>query len=290
MSNLTYVLSFGDTHCGLRFGLYNGRTPLHDEGPDGEIVEVIPEPSVTQAFLWKLWSEELQAVADITDGAPIVAIHGGDLCHGNRHPDQLMTTRLSDQVMIAADVLRSLAILPNLRAVRIVMGTEAHNAGEGSLENIVAEQVKDDMPDVKIAMHWLLQIAGATFDVAHHGPGVGSRAWLSGSQLGWYIRNIAMSEAMAGSTPPDAVLRFHFHSYARAAHYWSANGRRGTVQGSVHPAMCGINYFGVKATKSSPSTDYGVLLWKIEDGRVELDDRLVYSLDHRTRDAVEVVL
>jgi len=290
MGNLTYALSFGDSHCGLRFGLYDGKTPLHDEGPHGELVERIVTPTATQAFLWKLWGEGLQAVADLTAGYPLVALHGGDLCHGDAHPSQLMTTRLSDQVMVAADVLRSLATLSNLRAVRLVSGTEAHNSGEGSLENIVAELVKDDLPDVKIAMHWRLGIDGAVFDVAHHGPGVGSRAWLSGSQLGWYIRNIAMSEAMAGATPPDAVLRFHFHAYARATHHWNAQGHRGTTVGVVHPALCGINYFGVKATKSTPTSDYGMLLWRIEDGRVELDDRLVFSLDHRTREDVEVVL
>lgn len=285
-----WVVSFGDTHCGLRLGLALPDTELHEEGPDGQLVPFSPTLTETQRFLLQLYTEQVQAVAEITAGEPLVLIHGGDMCHGDRHPGQLMSTRISDQVFVAADVLRVWRRAPNLAAVRMVLGTEAHNAGEGSLEHLVAGQVADDLPDVQVASHWRLEIAGAVFDIAHHGPGVGGRYWLDGNGLGWYLRDVALRDAVEeGIAPPAAVLRFHYHTYNRATHFYGSPQGLRPLHGIIHPAYCGMNFHGQKATRSRATTHYGMILWHVVDGEiVEIIDRLVVRLDRRTQ--AEVVL
>lgn len=282
------MVSLGDTHCGLRFGLIMPETELHEEGPEGQLIPYKPELTATQKFLLALYEDQIQAVADLTAGEPVVLLHGGDICHGDRHPAQLMSTRLSDQVFIAADVLRRWRAVPGLRAVRICLGTEAHNSGEGSLEHLVAEQVQDVLPDVQIASHWELEIGGVTFDVAHHGPGVGSRYWLDGNTLLWYLRDLVLRDAMEmGEQPPDVVLRFHFHSYARATHHYTYHQEMRMVRGFVHPALCGMNYYAQKATRSRATSHVGLLLFHVSDGQViEVIDRMVVRLDRRTREVI----
>ena len=287
-----WVCSFGDTHCGLRLGLLMPETVLHEEDADGALVPFRPELTETQKFLLALYQDHIQAVADLTAGVPLVLVHGGDLCHGNRHPAQLLSTRLSDQVFVAADVLRAWAGVANLAAVRLVLGTEAHNAGEGSLEHLVAAQVAEDLPNVAIASHWRLEVAGAVFDVAHHGPSTGSRYWLDGNSLHWYLRDVVLRDALElGAEPPDAVLRFHFHTFCRATHHYTRALVARQLHGAVHPAWCGMNFYGQQATRSRATTHYGMLLWHVVEGEVvEVVDRLVMRLDRRTRDVVEVVL
>lgn len=263
-------------------------TTLHEEGPDGELVPYQPELTVTQLFLGALYQDQIQAVADITAGAPLVLVHGGDLCHGDAHPEQLMSTRLSDQVFIAADMLRRWRNVPNLRAVRIALGTAAHNSGEGSLEHLVAAQVASDLPDVQVSTHWRLDIGGAVFDVAHHGPSPGTRYWTDGNALLWYLRDLVLRDVMEmGERPPDAVLRFHYHTYSRATWHYVLQQENCTARAFIHPAYCGMNYYGQKATRSRATTHYGMLLFRVVDGEiVEVVDRMVVRVDRQTRERV----
>lgn len=284
-----WVASFGDTHGGSKFSLLMPETQLHEETPDGEIVAYRPKLTKTQEFLLKLYDEQRQAVADLADGLPIVVIHGGDLCQGQRHPTQLMSTRLSDQVFIGADVLRAWKDVPNLVAMRMVMGTEAHNEGEGSLELLAVKQVETELP-IEIASHYRFTIADVIFDVAHHGAGPSSRYWLNSNSLRWYIEDVVMRDIMElGVAPPDIVLRFHFHTFVAATHDYIYHRQPRKVFGYIHPAWCGMNPYAQKATRSKATTHYGMLAFHIKDGTVaEVVDRMVVWVDRRTKETLDV--
>ena len=285
-----WVVSHGDKHAGERFALLMPETELHEEGPNGEIVPFKPGLNATQHLFLELYQSQIQAVIDIADGAPVVLLDGGDLCHGNKYPGRLMSNRLSDQVFIAADCLRQWAVVPNLSAVRICLGTEAHNAGDGSLEHLVAEQVKDDLPDVRLSSHWRLEIGGALFDVAHHGPPPGSRYWLSANSLRWYVQDLVLRDEMElGERAPDVVLRFHYHTFVSAPFDYTYHKRTRHVYSYVHPAWCGMNPHAQKSTRSKATTHVGILMFHVVDGEiVEVVDRMVVWLDRRTKEVVNV--
>ena len=218
MTSECWLASFGDTHCGSKYGLLMPDTVIHEEDADGNLVPYKPKFTHTQNLLLKLYQEQIQAVVDLADGLPIVVIHGGDLCQGKKHPSQLMSTRLSDQVIVGVDVLRAWKNVPNLKAMRMVMGTEAHNEGEGSLELIAVDQLKDELP-VEISSHYRLTIDDVIIDIAHHGAGPSSRYWLHSNNLRWYIEDIVLRDTMElGIRPPDVVLRFHHHTFVAATH------------------------------------------------------------------------
>ena len=285
-----WVVSFGDTHCGLKFGLLMPETELHEEGPNGELIPYHPELTATQRFLLELYQDQIQAVSDITAGAPVVLLHGGDICHGDKHPSQLMSTRLSDQVFIAADVLRRWQAVPGLRAVRLLLGTEAHNSGEGSLEYLVTRQIEGDLPDVRISSHWMLEIDDVLFDVAHHGPGPSSRYWLNANMLRFYMQDMVLRDIVElGERPPDVVLRYHRHSYVPAVLHYVHRKTTQSIRGYVHPAYCGMNYYAQMVTRSRATTHVGLLMFHIVDGDiVEVVDRMVVWMDRRTREVIDV--
>jgi len=287
--NDCWVASFGDTHCGLKFGLLMPETQLHEETPDGEIVAYQPAFTKTQDFLLKLYNEQRRAVADLADGLPIIVIHGGDLCQGSQHPTQLMSTRLSDQVFIGADILRAWKDVPNLKAVRVVMGTETHNEGEGSLELLAVKQVETELP-IEISSHYRFMIDGVIFDVAHHGAGPSSRYWLNSNGLRWYIEDIVMRDTMElNEEPPDVVLRFHHHTFVAATHDYVYHRQPRKTFGYVHPAWCGMNPYAQKVTRSKATTHYGMLAFHIKDNVVvEVVDRMVVWVDRRTKETIDV--
>lgn len=284
-----WIVSFGDTHGGLKYGLLMPQTVLHEQSPEGDIVPFQPKLTKTQEMLLHLYREQVQAVIDLAAGAPVVVIHGGDLCHGKQHPTELMSTRLSDQVIVGVDVLREWKRVPNLKAVRIVMGTEAHNEGEGSLELLAVEQLKPELP-IEISDHYRLTIDDVIFDVAHHGAGPSSRYWLNGNSLRWYVEDIVMRDTMElGIRPPDVVLRFHHHTFVAATHDYIYHQQARKCYGYVHPAWCGMNPHGQKVTRSKATTHYGMLAFHVKDGSVvEVIDRLVVWADRRTRETIDL--
>jgi hypothetical protein len=290
MTKRTWVYSFGDTHCGLQYGLVMPETVYHDEGPEGELIEKKPTFTETQKLLLKIYDESRDGLKRLSRDDDVVVIHGGDLCHGLIHPEQLQTTRLSDQVIAGIDVLSSMLNIKNVRSMYLALGTDAHNGGEGSFELLAARALRDAYPDktIKASSQWLLNVNGVRLDVAHHGPSGGIRYWTSGNALQWYIKSLVISDVMElGNEPVDAVLRYHFHTYTPVSHtYAYCKSWRDTL-GFIHPPMCGMNYYGIKATKSRPVTHIGALILCIEDGRiVRVVDDFVHVLDRRTEEIV----
>lgn len=290
MTKRTWVVSLGDSHCGLKYGMLMPETIYHEKGPTGELVPYRPEMTETQKLLLRIYEDGIQSVRELAQDDDIVVIHGGDICHGNRHPDQLQTTRVSDQAFAGADVLKRWAQIPNVRAIRIAMGTDAHNIGEGSLELLVSEMVNQAHPahNVKISTHWKLDIAGVTFDVAHHGPGPGMRFWTSGNVFSLYVRSLVDTDIIElGEEPVDVVLRYHTHTYCPVSPWYCyRKGWRQTL-GFIHPPMCGMNFYGVKATQSRAATHLGFLAFCIEGGHVvQVVDNMVHVLDQRTKETV----
>lgn len=164
---MKYLVFAADPHAGHKLGLCNPDTTLYDEDAEGELVPYQPQLTETQKYLWDLQSKAIGRAKQIIGQSPALLFFVGDLMHGNKYPQQLVSTRISDQVVIAANNAKpwydsGIAF----DAVRIVKGTAAHNLGEGALEILLAEQLKALYPtvDTRCLYHGLITV-GNSFDV-----------------------------------------------------------------------------------------------------------------------------
>jgi hypothetical protein len=273
-----------DKHGGFKLALMNPETVLFAEDEVGNLMPWQPSLTKSQKYLWELYSRNVQAAIDIADGREMLALDLGDACHGVKYPQGLVSTRLSDQSVIAEYNTRPLFAYQKLKMYRQVIGTQAHNAGEGSLELILAEllQARHPRVDVKPLYHGNLNFAGVVTDCAHHGPHPGSRNWLRGNTARFYLRDLMQREIMDGKKPADLVLRGHYHTpvyeYLEMKNYFS--------ELFILPSYSMLNDHAMQATQSQNELTHGMLVIEIEDGKVLRKHRLYETIDVRTQEVL----
>ena len=232
-----------------------------------------------QEWLWNVYNKILEQTTEIAGNDEIVCIHLGDVCHGKKHPAQLMTTRDEDQITIATTALSWLRAL-NLRSMVITAGTGAHTFGEASATVAVANRLKHQHKiPVEVVYHGLFDIDGLIIDAAHHGPGPGSRSWLTGNVARYYLRSLMIADIVANQYPPDLVLRGHFHTKVNEA--VSVGDYESRI--IVCPSLCFISEYARQATKSIPRVTVGGVLFEIDGGHVVGKHWLTDTVDVRTR-------
>lgn len=210
-----------DTHFNHSLGLLAPGTLLPTDpttiGDDGKPIQHSYALTPVQHWLWGNFISDVNNLRSFVGKDRLFVIIAGDVCQGNKHRDELVSQRESDQILMAAYGLKPIMDLPQLEAMYIVKGTDAHDMLAGSLATLVAEQLRLTYPKkpVEVLYHPVLNVVDKfKIDVSHHGPHYGSRAWLKGNELGWYLRDILMTSLMNGETPPDILVRGHVHDYA----------------------------------------------------------------------------
>lgn len=264
------VVFFSDTHAGHGLGLMLPGITLFDEDESGNLVSYTPRLTATQEYLWRCYEEDLDSVKALAAGDPIILVHDGDLTQGVKYPSQLVSTRQADQLIIAYENLRRALQLPNVTTLRLMHGTGAHTFGEGTAPVLVARQLGAEYPelDVKSSSHALLDVDGVTFDVAHHGPGPGSRNWLAGNILRYYTRSLMLDDLADGGRPPDAVVRAHYHSLVLETVRLVTKQGIYTTEAFVLPAYCGLTEFGHQVTRSMYRISCGLVAVEVVEGRL----------------------
>lgn len=273
-----------DSHGGFKLGLMNPETELYDEKPDGNRKLYRPRMTESQEYLWENYEKDMQRTIEIADGDDLIVLHNGDATHGKKHLDQLVSTRLSDQVIIARDNLKPWYRYRKLKAMRVVAGTPAHNEKEASLEILTAEQLAAMFQgvDTGVLYHGLMNVSGAVVDYTHHGPGPGSRNWLRGNVARFYLRDLMQREIMRGQKPPDLVLRAHFH--VPVFEYLETQGWASRLY--ISPAECMLSEFAVKVSQSPEEVTTGFVAWEIIGGEIAQDFRFYHSVDVRTKESL----
>lgn len=276
----TVQVVISDTHAGFNAALMNPDTTLFSEDEVGNPVAWNPSLTQSQEYLWELYLNNIEDLFAIADGSEMLILHLGDACNGTKYPSSLVTTRLSDQAVIADYNMRPLFAYKQLKYYRQVLGTEAHNAGEGALELILTQFLQARYPrvDVKPLYHGELKYNGVVTDYAHHGPYPGSREWLRGNVARFYLRDLMMRDIMAGNKPPDLVLRGHFHD--PVYEYLEQHGFSSKLY--VLPSYSMLNAHATQATRSANKLTHGMLVFVIEDGAIIQEHRLYKSTDIRT--------
>lgn len=268
MRRIVAVLS--DTHAGHRLGLMPPDLTLYDEAPDGTLAAYTPKQTAVQKWLWRCYRDDIVNVVALADSDPITVIHNGDLTWGRKYATELVSTRASDQFLIAAANLQPWLELPNLTAMRLSHGTGAHGYQEGTDVALVSELLRARHPsaDVGVCRHGLAEVDGLLLDYAHHGPPPGSRNWLTGNNLRYYIRSLMMDELLRGRTPPRVVLRAHYHQYQRETVRIPLGDGEAVTDGILTPSYCGLSEFAQQASRSAYLISCGLVALEIADGRL----------------------
>jgi hypothetical protein len=239
-------------------------------------------PTATQEWIWQLYLEDVARVKAVAGGRPIVLLLLGDLIHGNRHMNQLMSTCHSDQEEIAIWALKPWYNLGNLESVRICLGTEAHNFGEGSAEKSIARRLAEKYPKVstKAIGHGLVTIRGHLIDYAHHGVGAGSRRHTRGNSMRSYARSIVDDCLELGLGVPRIIVRGHYHDFQ----YETVRTRRHTVEVVNLPSYCGMGEFGRKATRSAFIHQVGLVYAEVTTERIVMHTDRIHVRDIRYKE------
>ena len=290
---ILYVES--DDHGGNIRGLMSPETKLPDDSiddPDIPIEEVeyyTPNLRAYQRFLWKLRERNLTNLTDLADGDEILYLHLGDITQGQKYASDWVTTRLGDQFLIALANHRPIMELPNLKAARYVEGTGSHVFGDGTSGGVVSGQLKVEYPDIDVQAiaHGLIDYYGFTIDIAHHGPGPGSRKWLEANIASYYLRDIMIKELLRGKTPAKLFLRAHFHAWAKGGWNVSIDSDDYWSWIALMPSMCGLNCYGRQATKSVHLITNGALCFEIVDGEIYKTHRWTKTLDLRNSEVIK---
>jgi hypothetical protein len=270
------VVCLSDTHGGYRLGQLSPDAILTDDYK--------PALTASQKYLWELQTNACKFIKRYANGAPITIIHGGDPCHGIKYAQELVTTVPADQIKIAVANWRPLLNMTNVLRVRCATSTEAHSMGESSTDNLVVDVLRNEYPGVDFAVHHhgLINIGGFTIDYAHHGPGSGSRAWLTGNVARYYLTSIILSAIMSDSRPPDLVLRGHMHTYT------DETVSKGKYRSRIItlPALCMPGRHAIQVTQSLDRVTVGMMVFKIDQGHLVDERQLFQTIDLRTRENV----
>jgi hypothetical protein len=318
------VAWFGDTHAGHRLGLMPPGLTLYQEDEFGNLHPWQPTLTTTQEYLWQLYLDDIAAVGDLAAGDPIIAYHVGDLTQGMKYRDQLVSSRLADQFLIARHNLAPWFDLDNLVRLDLIVGTPSHTFAEATAPILVKEilEARTHVP-IRVVYHARPTIHNVIFDAAHHGPSSGIREWTQGNQLRYYLRSLMIHDVLRGRHPPHLVLRAHFHKYwpenvririsdvllaflllleqARATdgtiaglplqELWAQNLDTIAVYESqiiLLPSYCGMGEHGRKATGSSSTLSNGLVAAEIIDGRLHRVHAFETVLDIRSTETIHL--
>lgn len=285
--NRKVVFLLSDIHSGYQFGLCNPETELPDGMSDAP---VFPKLGSTQMFLWSLYERSIQELIHFAGSDEVILLFVGDLTHGNKHTGETMTSRVADQQIIAYyNFLPILDKVKQLKSVRFLIGTAAHNFGEGSSDYLVSLMLKERYPkkDISALYHGRFNVQGAVFDVAHHGPGPGRYVANKGNAVRGYLRDRMYRDLFDNIEPAQVYVRGHYHEYVKEFLLIEHNRKLWESFLYVCPPMCMPGDWTRQAISSPPNVTVGSLaLEVINDGQIGKTKVITESFDLRSFEAL----
>jgi hypothetical protein len=263
-----YVVGdIADSHCGHLLGLLNPETVINLDGVSPKKFQL----GITQQHLWRRFMTCLDELEDLAGGSPTFLFFNGDITHGTKYLEAVFAVSIMEQVQIARWCIQEALNRKKLKvkAVRFLLGTAAHNL-DGTTEQFLCELLSALYPRISFGVcdHALYEmgVGGATFDVAHHGPSVGTRSWTEPNVARAYTLSLMMREIAKGREPPQVVLRAHRHRAVKELVNYE--GRDTWVV--VTPSLCGMNGHGLQMTQSLDEQDHGIFGFAVEGKKVQV--------------------
>lgn len=198
----TIVLVVSDTHIGGTTALSLPKFTT-DEGQEITATKA-------QEWLYSNWQDLLEytkqraGIVGRKRTHRLVLVHLGDVVDGLHHGTPQALPNLTDQEVMACDLLRPLVALADGGYYQI-RGTEAHAGAAGQSEVRIAKELGAR------ACEWELDldVDGVLYNLAHHGR-AGGRDWTS-STAG-VAAELILDRAITGRAIPQFVLRGHRHT------------------------------------------------------------------------------
>lgn len=282
--NRFVVAQYGDTHGGNTLGLMNPDVKLRD-AQGKPYSPMLNEP---QKYLHELFQGHVNKTIDFADGCPLYIIHHGDATQGNKHQPERLGSKIADQIHIGRANFWYWLQYKKIKALRLVVGTPAHNFGEQTSEELIVELIKADAPniDIQAVYHGLLNIDGILFDYAHRGPQAGRRNWLKGNEARYYLRSLMEDELKFGNTPPHMVTRGHYHSFVEEYLCIEEKGVRHKSWLYTLPSYCFLGEYAVNVTSSQYLETHGMIATEVVDGQIGETIILKQTVDIRTKETL----
>jgi hypothetical protein len=282
------VLFVADTHAGNRLGLMNPDVVLFRQDEYAELVEWSPPLGALQSKLWHWFVEDVGKAADLAGNDEVVYIHQGDVVQGTKHRALQVGDREANQLLIAVANQAPILSLPNVARARFVAGTAAHDGIGASRVVEVVQVLKAQYPAVnfKTLYHGVLDIDGCHIDYAHHGPHPGSRYWLAGNSLLWYVRDLVTQELVRRRAAPRVFTRAHQHSWRHVVYCSTQDGTECQHDGVLLPSWCGMQDFARKVTRSAMTQTFGMVALEVVGGELAAVHPFIHELDLRTEEVL----
>jgi hypothetical protein len=282
-----FILS--DTHGGNTLGLLSPGTVVQMEGPEGECYEYELPLNPVQLYLNKIFEWLLDVAKEYAAGDDILFIHNGDLTQGGVHGALIAQSEGLQVAVGVRSLQRVLDALPNCKTIRIIKGTGVHvfNSGDSEMQAGKILQQANPSKDVRVLYHNLLTYNGVMVDVAHHGPGPGSRVWLEGNVARFYLRNLMETELMAGRVPARLVVRSHYHTYIKETISSMINSSEVESTIVITPSLCMLDDYARKVVKSPHIIGLGGTFFETIDGRLTDVKVALKQIDVRTKEVIE---
>jgi hypothetical protein len=204
------VVIISDTHVGSRVALCPKSFRLKDGGAYA--------PSNLQLNLYGWWEEFWGSfVPKATKGEPYVVVHNGDCVDGAPHGSVAEISHLmDDQVQAAVELLEPVVHGKRVIDYYHVLGTEAHVAKSGELEENVARELGAKKDKEGRSGRWELWLRigdGKRTHLLHflHHISTTSSSAHEASAVNAELTAELTEAARWGETAPNAIIRSHRH-------------------------------------------------------------------------------
>ena len=203
--DIRLMVVFSDLHSGSRRSLMPPEYTLFEEGQMGQTIKANKQ----QLWLYDCWQRGWEKVIEYVGADPWAWACLGDAVQGIRHMEELVSTDVTDHMIIFDQLNRPYAELATKRYM--TRGTKAH-VGD-TVEMKLGERLKcEQHPETGqfAADRWLLDVNGFPFLLRHHMETT-SREHLRAGGLNRELDNEILAATKRGQPVPKGAVFAHRH-------------------------------------------------------------------------------
>lgn len=298
MNKRVILVAVGDKQAGHAGALVNPETLLPtweiDPKTKKRVIDGYEHPKLSpmQKQLWEWHEHDRNEIGKLAGRDPIIYLGMGDETQGGYYKDDLQNVSLSVQTLYSYHNMLPWMEMKSLRAAYFVQGTSVHLWGAGDTETILVHTLRKEFPKkrIELTQHWELDIDGLLVDIAHHGPGPGSREWTKGNTLRLYTRSLMQKLHNNGKLTPHLLLRAHYHQPISEVVSLNLDEEILRTEAWITPPQCVIGAHGQKATQSVSQMHIGMLAFEIINGKLieTYYKPFWHTFDLRVRERVKI--
>lgn len=262
------LLIRSDGHSGHREGHCSPDTELPDSVPMyGRPGKHKVNLTATQKAIDKVSKDALLWTKNNCKGYKRIYVDLGEVMHGNKHIDNLQTSDIDEQKIIAID-----AIKPFLRVCErayLMQATSWHEGSNGAHSKAVAAELKGIYKSKTIQrMNKLrLNIDEFLIQFSHHGANTSKVKHLEGNAAHNAAKNMLHESLIENERCPDLVLSAHCHKPSMGTAHVLSEGRYHSCTWAVTSPMCGPGAYSRQV--ANPHAYYiGMNIIQIVDGKL----------------------